>query len=63
MAGLRGPDRSEFHPGVSVGSREDGDVSEATEGSSVLPGVPEFPNCSSKGFGSDWYGWCPLEGK
>ncbi len=58
MAGLRGPVRSDPAPhwkGVTppTGRREDGDVSAATGGSLVPPGVSGAPlNDCSKGLGS-----------
>jgi hypothetical protein len=57
MAGLNGPDRNEFQPGVSFGINEEGDVNDATGGSPSLPGVSVdgLPNCSSNGLGSVWY--------
>ncbi len=59
MAGLSGPVRSEPPPqanGVLPGSREDGDVRAATDGSLVPPGPGVSggapPKDCSKGFGS-----------
>jgi hypothetical protein len=66
MAGLRGPVLSEWPPQlkgvvpVAPGSRAEGDVSEATLGSLVPPGVstvppPPSPKDCSNGFGSRWW--------
>lgn len=57
MAGLNGPVRRELPPqgnGVLPGRSDDGDVSAATEGNFVPPGVSGGapPNDCSNGFGS-----------
>ena len=54
MAGLKGPDLSEFQPGVSPGIRDEGEVRDATGGSLPVDSVDGLPNCASKGFGSAW---------
>jgi len=41
IAGLKGPERSEFQPGVSLGIKDDGEVKEARAGVIEIDGVEE----------------------